>query len=43
MSNCTLNKIIRNHGVKSLDLKHKNLVINTSNREGGDGQWEVSL
>jgi outer membrane protein assembly factor BamE (lipoprotein component of BamABCDE complex) len=32
MSNCTLNKIIRNHGVKSLDLKHKNLVINTSNK-----------
>ena len=32
MSNCTLNKTVRNHGVKSLDLKGKKLIINSSNQ-----------
>jgi outer membrane protein assembly factor BamE (lipoprotein component of BamABCDE complex) len=32
ITNCTLNKVINNHGVNFLDKKEKKLKINTSNR-----------
>jgi len=32
ISNCTLNKVTKNHGVHFLDKKHTQLIIKTSNR-----------
>ena len=32
ISNCTLNKVIKHHGVHFLDKKQKNLKLNTTNK-----------
>jgi len=32
ISNCTLNKVVKHHGVHFLEKKQKNLVLNSSNR-----------
>jgi outer membrane protein assembly factor BamE (lipoprotein component of BamABCDE complex) len=32
ITNCTLNKVVKHHGVHFLDKKHSKLVINTSNK-----------
>ena len=31
ITNCTLNKVVKHHGVNFLEKKHKNLVLNNSN------------
>ena len=31
ITNCTLNKVVKHHGVNFLEKKHKNLVLNKSN------------
>ena len=31
ISNCTLNKVVKHHGVHFLDIKQKELVVNTTN------------
>ena len=32
ISNCTLNKVVKHHGVHYLEKKHKSLQISTSNK-----------
>ena len=32
ISNCTLNKVVKNHGTNFIDKKEKKLIINSSNR-----------
>jgi len=32
ISNCTLNKVVKHHGVNFLEKKHKALILNTSNK-----------
>ena len=32
IANCTINKVVKHHGVHYLEKKHKNLVLNISNK-----------
>ena len=32
ITNCTLNKVVKHHGVHFLDKKHSKLILNTSNK-----------